>query len=140
MFNPFRKPPRLLCGGEGTCEVLANGKVCGTISYREPTSNEKLDYAYQFQSILNTESQLKEISDSENKRKKIHEILVKNVGIPFSKKIFLRSTGFLDDKGKPIDSLPADEQFNFIEQYFGFALIELTTIAFETNNAIKKKF
>lgn len=138
--NIFAKP-RLQCGGEGICEVVVSGKVAGTIRYRKPTSDEKLDYIYQLQNGLGTESQLKEIKTAgENKAKKCHEILIRDLSIPLAEKIFITSTGFTDKDNKPIDALSTEAQFRMIAEYFSFALVDLVAYAYASQGVVKKKY
>lgn len=138
--NIFAKP-RLQCGGEGICEVVVSGKVAGTIRYRKPTSDEKLDYIYQLQNGLGTESQLKEIKTAgENKAKKCHEILIRDLSIPLAEKIFITSTGFTDKDNKPIDALSTEVQFKMIAEYFSFALVDLVAYAYASQGVVKKKY
>jgi hypothetical protein len=141
MWNWFNKKNLLQCGGEGLCEIVVHGKVCGTIRYRRPTSDEKLDYVYQLQKGLGTESQLKEIAaDKDNKAKKCHEILIRDLSIPMAKVIFLGSTGFSDEKMNPIDSLEIDKQFEIISKYYGYALVDLVAFVYATEGVVKKKY
>ena len=141
MFNWFKKKNSLQCGGEGLCEIVVHGKVCGTIRYRRPTSDEKLDYVYQLQKGLGTESQLKEISaDKDNKAKKCHEILIRDLSIPMAKVVFLGSTGFSDDKMNSIDNLEIDKQFEIISKYYGYALVDLVAYVYATEGVVKKKY
>ena len=138
--NMFSKP-RLQCGGEGICEVVVSGKVAGTIRYRKPTSDEKLDYIYQLQQGLGTEAHLKEIKDSGgNKAKKCHEILIRDLSVPLAEKIFIGSTGFTDKDNKPIDNLSPEIQFKMIAEYFSFALVDLVAYAYASRGVVKKKY
>ena len=139
--NVFKRKPLLQCGGEGLCEILVSGKIAGTIRYRNPTSDEKLDYVYQLQRGLGTESQLKEISTADgNKAKKCHEILIRDLSIPLAKKIFIGSTGFIDNDGKQIDKYDTEKQFSLIAEYFGFSLVDLVAYAYATTGIVKKKY
>ena len=140
MLNWFKKRQPLRCGGEGLCEFISGGKVCGTIRYRRPTSDEKLDYVYQIQKGLGTESHLKEIGDAKDKAKKCHEILMRDLSIPMAKIVFISSTGFIDDTGKPIDGLEPDKQFELISKFFGYALVDLVAQVFATEGTVKKKY
>ena len=143
MFEFFKMKKRniLQCGGEGLCDVMVSGKVCGTIRYRRPTSDEKLDYIYQLQKGLGTESLLKEVNNSgEGKAKKCHEILIRELSIPMAKKIFIGSTGFTDKENKPIDLCTIDDQFKLISEYFSFALVDLVAYAYATQGIVKKKY
>lgn len=141
LSNVFKRRPLLQCGGEGLCEIIVSGKVAGTIRYRNPKSDEKLDYVYQLQRGLGTESQLKEISGAEgNKAKKCHEILIRDLSIPLAKKIFIGSTGFIDNEGKQIDKYDTDKQFDLIAEYFGFALVDLVSYAYAAQGIVKKKY
>ncbi len=138
LFKP-RQPLR--CGGEGLCDIISGGKVCGTIKYRRPTSDEILDYVYQFQQGLGTESQLKEIKGTkDNKAKKCHEILIRDLSVPMAKKIFLGSTGFIDEQGKKLDTLSIDEQFAYIAKFHSFALVDLVAIVYQPQGYLKKKY
>ena len=140
-LNLFRDKPRLQCGGEGICEVVVRGQVCGTIKYRKPTSDEKLDYVYRLQSGLGSEAQLKEISGAgENKAQKCHEILIRDLSIPLAQKIFIGSTGFTDKENKPIDALSIENQFSLIAEYFSFALVDLVAHAYTADGVVKKKY
>ena len=138
----FNKKPSLLCGGEGLCEIIIKGKVAGTIRYRRPTSDEKLDYVYQLQKGLGTESQLKEINGTskEDKAKKCHEILIRDLSIPMAKIVFAGSTGFIGEDGKPIDGLQIDKQFEIISKYYGYALVDLVAFVYATEGTVKKKY
>lgn len=140
-WDIFKRKQKLLCGGDGLCEVVVSGKVCGTIKYRRPTSDEILDYVYQLQNGLTSESTLKEIKDSEgNKSKKCHEILIRDLSIPMAKKVFLGSVGFYNEQGKPIDNEPIDKQFDYIAKYHSFAIIDLVAIVYQPQGYVKKKY
>jgi hypothetical protein len=128
-----------MLGGEGLCEVVIAGKVCGTIRYRRPTSDEKLTYSYELQHGLGTEAQLKELAKAGDKARKCHEMMIRDISIPFAKKIFLGCEGFIDVSGKAIGELPADEQFNRVKEYYSHALVDLVAIAYTTEGAVKKK-
>ena len=137
LFSP-RRP--LICGGEGLLEVSVGGKVCGTIRYRRPTSDEKLDYLYQLQSGLGTELQLKEIKDAKNKNKKCHEIAIRDLSIPFAEKVFCSAEGFIDGDSNKVDALDTGKQFKLIKDYWSHALVDLVAIAYSTEGTVKKKF
>lgn len=138
--NAFTKKQQLFCGGDGLCEIIVKGKVCGTIKYRRPTSDEKLDYVYQLQKGLGSESQLKEVSNSgDNKAKKCHEILIRDLSIPLAKNVFTGSTGFAHN-GVLIDSLEIDRQFEFISKYYGYAFVDLVAYVYATEGIVKKKY
>lgn len=141
IVNIFKPRRQILCGGEGLCEVSIDGKVCGTIKYRRPMSDEMLDYLYQYQTALGTETQLKEIKDaSGNKAKKCHEILVRDLSIPMAKKIFLGATGFITDVGEKIEDLSVDAQFDCLAKYHSFALVDLVAIVYQPQVFVKKKY
>lgn len=140
LINLLKPKKRIICGGEGAIEVIIDGKVCGIIKYRRPTSDEKLDYLFVSQKGLGTESQLKEITDSENKDKKCFEILIRDLSIPYAKKIFIGAEQFIDDKGKPIESNSADVQFCLLEKYWSHALVDMVAIAYAAEGVVKKKF
>lgn len=129
-----------MCGGEGAIDVVVNHKVCGTIRYRRPTSDEKLDYLFQTQKGLGSESQLKEIKNSDNKDKKCFEILIRDLSIPFAKKIFISAEIFLDDNGEPIENNKNDKQFELLKTYWSHALVDMVAIAYAAEGVVKKKY
>ena len=137
--NVFCAPPQLICGGDGVIEIIVSNKVCGVIRYRRPTSDEKLDYLYQLQKGIGTELQLKEIQSANDKSKKCHEIMVRDLSIPFAEKIFLGSELFRDDHGKTIDNQPLNKQFDTLKTYWSHALVDMVAIAYATEGVVKKK-
>lgn len=141
IVNLFKKKNLLMCGGEGLCEIVVKGKVCGTIRYRRPTSNEKLDYTYQLQKELIKESKLKEISETkDDKAKKCHEILLRDISIPMARKIFICSSGFFDNEGKSIDNIDPGKQFEIIMEYYGYVLYDFCEYAYAAEGIVKKKY
>ena len=139
-INFFKPRSRIICGGEGAIEIVINGKTCGIIKYRRPTSNEKLDYLFQTQKGIGTESQLKEIKGANDKGKKCFEILMRDLSIPYAKKIFLNAEIFIDDKGNPIENNKPDKQFDLLEKYWSHALVDMAAIAYATEGVVKKKY
>ena len=134
------KPSPLVCGGEGVIEIALNNKTVSKIFYRLPTSDEKLDYVYQFQSGLGAQLQLKEIKDAKDKAKKCHEVLIRDLSIPFAKKVFTGARGFIDANGELIENKPINDQFELIKTYWSHVLTDLVAIAYATEGTVKKKF
>lgn len=136
----FKRHSYFVCGGEGAIEVIKNGKFCGIIYYRRPTSDEKLDYFYCMQKEIGTELQLKEIKNAKDKNKKCHEIILRDVSIPFAEKIFLRAEKFKGDKDNTIESKTPSKQFELLKLYWSNILVDLVSIAYEIEGIVKKKY
>ena len=132
-------PASLRCGGECFVEVVKRGSTVGKLWYRMPTSDEILSYAWDEQNSLMTKSNLRKIESEGNKTKKMHEILINEFFLPYSKKIFLRAEGrFFDENNVPIGGT-SDEQFEAIKKTHSHLLVGVCETAYRNEFMVKKK-
>lgn len=138
LFTPKRP---FICGGEGYIEVVdALGRPVAGMWYRRPTSDEKLDYVYQQQHALaNSEERLREVQEAGDKAKKCHEIIWRDLCLPFAETVFLRSWGYVDGKGGKLAPLGKDEQFVHLKEHQAHHLVDMVGIAFSAAGVVKKK-
>ena len=139
----FTKRKYIVCGGVACCEVTDKyGKVMAEIWYRRPTSDEVFNYMYDVQFGLASESNVKELSGEKSikeRAKKCHEIMLRDLSLPYAELIFDHCIGFYDDKLKDVFQLSKEEQFAFLGKYRSHNLIDLVIKAFETDGTLKKK-
>jgi len=137
----FTRRRSLFCGGDGCVSVTDNlGREVGVIWYRRPTSDEILNYAWQEQKMVGSESQLREVSEFKgDKAQKIHEVLVRDFWIPWAEKVFTSCTGFLDEKKETLDNKPKAKQFEFLKKYKAHLLSGMVGVAFRQEESVKKK-
>ena len=137
--NLFKKEVGISCGGVG-CVTISDPKknMKAKLYYNYPTSDQKLEYVYLFQNRILNKSTLKKIKESNDVEYSVFDTATKEVVIPFSKKVFSHSEGYIYN-GKSVDDKPSNEQFDIIKEYYSYHLIKMMEIAFEENLKVKKK-
>jgi hypothetical protein len=129
-----------VCGGEGCIEFAdSNKKTIGKIWYRKPTSDMILDYTYQSLNGLSSESNLRELESSKKKEKTCHEIMIRDLCIPFAGKVYLRCEGFVTEDKKPLEQLERDEQLAYLIKWQSHMVVQMVMIAFAVDSVVKKK-
>jgi hypothetical protein len=128
--------------GEGCCEVIDRfGRPVAWIWYRRPTSNDRLDFAYQQQNALtNSESGLREIRKAENKAKKLHELMLRDLHIPFAERVFVGCAGYVRGDGTKVESLARDDQFVYMKTNHAEHLTDMVSQVFAVEGIVKKKY
>ena len=132
-----------LIGGdkEHCCEVKDGSRTVAWVYYRQPTSDEKLEYLWEMKNCLVSEDHLREIKEAKFKSAKCHQLIVRDIAIPFGKKIFKRSHGYIDAKDmRDIDIKPPCEQFDFIAKWHSNHIVDMTAFAYEIEGIVKKKY
>jgi len=134
------RPKSLRCGGERCCAVVDHlGREVAQLWYNAPTANDILQYTYELQTGLAAkETRLDEIQSAKNKPLKCHEILWRDLTLPWARKIFTRAAGYMVD-GKKIDLLSGERQLEVLEKYYAHNLTDMVSIAFQVQSAVKKK-
>lgn len=141
ILSPFARPNKsFTCGGEGLITVTdIYGRISAKIWYDRPTSEMIMTYAWELSQITNDESNLKQIKDSENKMSEMHKVLWDKVMLPYAEKVFLRSVGYVDKNGEPIDRLTSQEQFEIIKKFNAHHLAQMAEKVFSSGVIVKKK-
>ena len=135
----FFKKEKIHCGGEGCIEVKKKDSLFSKayLYYERPTYELILQYEWDYTNFLQSDTERKAL---EKAQKESYAMVAKKIFLPYAKKIFLRSNGFVDGKGNFIDHLSVVEQFEHIEKYRGYTLIDMATKAFQVDVTSKKKF
>ena len=130
------------CGGEIRFDILdMSNRLIASIWLLRPDSAMKLNFVYETQNGLSSESNLRELQNTpkEDKAKKCHEIMWRDLCIPFARKLFVRSNGFNDENGKPLSILPKENQLQVIEKWYTNVLVDAVLYAFNDGLHVKKK-
>ena len=138
MFFNFNKKP-IKCGGVGCIEVSVKkpfGRK-GYLYFNYPTYEEILKFEWNYTNWLQNDTERTALNKAKDES---YAMAAKKLFIPFAKKIFIRSENFTDDKGNSIDELPIEEQFNILQKYYGYTLVDMATEAFKVQLESKKKF
>ena len=135
----FKKKKHPRCGGEYRCDVVDKwGRACASIWYRMPNADEMIEYVHDMQYIISDKEEIEKIALVKNKSKEFHLNILMPKSLPYAKKIFLRSSGFRDDKNKPIELGTVEEQFEQVAKYHSHKLLQLVQIAYNEEFALKK--
>lgn len=142
IFAPRQKP--FICGGIGVIEVVDSlGRVKSKLYYTRPDSDMKLNYTYEYQNITANEKQLREIKTDKDKGgnvpKKIHEIIERELFIPYAEKIFVKCEGYYTSDKKCIDYKTKEEQLKTMKKYYSNHLVSMVANAFTEDSRYKKK-
>lgn len=136
----INKNAPIKCGGTGRCDIVNDwGKVVGCVVYSRPDSAMKRSYMYDVQHGLATEPNLKLLDKEKNKDQKIHELVIRDLAIPYSEKIFIQAEGIMCGDGKDINTKPKHEQFEILKQYHDHILVQLVDVAYRVEGILKKK-
>lgn len=137
----FSKANPLVCGGKATCYVVDRiGRTVGEVHYMRPDSALKRNYAYDLQHKLMEESNLKQLSKSDNKAAAIHQNMVDLIIKPYMSKVFVGvSGGFVDAGGKKIQGYETTKQFEIMMQYYSNVMTDVVAVAYEQEGIVKKK-
>jgi hypothetical protein len=135
----FRHKTRLNCGGEGYCVIKDfYGREMGRLYYQRPDSDMRFDYTYALMNSLATEPRLREIESAVDKTKKSHEIMIRDLSLPFAQKLFVRSEGYKDDAGRKLEAMSKEEQFKHIAKYYVHHFISMVSEVFTPESVLKK--
>lgn len=137
LFTPKQK---LICGGQGCCEVVDSlDRPIAWLYYNRPDSETKMDYIYDVENIANNKSRLKEISVEKNTGKQAYDMVINELCVPYAEKVFVRCKGYVDEEKKSIDNLSKELQFNYLKTYYTHNLVDMVVNAFAINEKVKKK-
>ncbi len=143
LINPFKKksPSVGYCGGLKCVNIVGRfGKLTGMkIYYERPTSDMIMDYIYNYQTLIEEDTQLRGIAKKKNQFGEMATRLTELIFIPYSEKIFHHCEGFVDKDGKSIKTLKPEEQFKLLKKYHSYYFADLCTIAYELLTKVKKK-
>lgn len=139
----FTPQKNFICGGEGFIEFVdALGRVKSKIYFMRPDSDMRLNYAHEYQDKTANDKQLREIKADQDKggntSKKIYQIIIRDLFLPYAEKIFSRSEMYCDENRKPIDNWEKEKQFALIKKYYSHHLINMVTTAFGDDSTLKK--
>ena len=142
LFSP--PPAKMICGGVGHIEIVDNlGRVKSKLYYTRPDSDMKLNYTYEYQHITANEGQLREIKAVQDKGgstpKKIHEIIERDLFLPWAEKIFVECLGYYDNNNKLLDHKEKKIQLNMLKKFYSNHLVAMVSNAFLDNSCYKKK-
>ena len=107
-------PSPFACGREIAIE-FKSGNRYGKIWVIQPDGDMKLQYTYHTANKL-AESQLKQISDAEDKVEQLHITKRKDRDFNFFERIFLRCEGY-SIEGKNLSSLSRQDQLEQLEKW-----------------------
>lgn len=128
-----KKP--FICGGEHSIEIVEGNLFKGIIYYRNPTSEELLDYSHA--ALEYSQSELSDLAKKtvpDFKFQDLHMEMLKTKTIPFAKKIILRWENYYKETGEKVDNI----QY-LIDHYLTHIEYVIQT-AFEQKTTFKKKF
>jgi hypothetical protein len=133
-FTDDKKIP-FQCGGAHSVQIKdKNSKAEAVIFYRQPTSEELLQFVY---IVLDTEEskfpELAKKTNQETPTQKTHEAMIKHKMIPSAKKVITHWTGYVNPEGQEIESI--DE----LAKYYAHHLTAVVEHAFSAHEEFKKK-
>lgn len=138
--NLFTRKKPIVCGGEGSVSVVDSlGREVGCLYYTRPDSDMKVSFAWDNQKEIEREGVLKEISLADHKIKKIYEVLVRDLYVPYARKIFTRCTGYVDENKKSLDNAGREEQMRVLEKFYVHHFADMAAAAFSPSHSVKKK-
>ena len=84
---------------------------------KQPDGDAKFRYTYYLASKL-SESQLREIEKADDKLEKAHQFKRYERDFKFFEPIFSRCSGYTNEEGRDIGSLPTSEQIAYLRKWF----------------------